>query len=73
MVKIVPPVGASTDHPPIWQLGLVNLPDLQAINVLVESGQVGPIVDRTYSLPEAADAVRTLQSGRAHRTQVITI
>ncbi|HEY1297247.1 MAG TPA: NAD(P)-dependent alcohol dehydrogenase, partial [Chloroflexota bacterium] len=54
-------------------LGLVNLPDLQAINVLIERGQVTPIVDRTYSLPEAADAVRTLQAGRAHGKQVITI
>jgi hypothetical protein len=45
-------------------LGLVNLPDLQAMSVLVESRQVSPIVDRTYSLPEAADAVRTLQVAR---------
>jgi NADPH:quinone reductase-like Zn-dependent oxidoreductase len=54
-------------------LGLVNLPDLQAINVLIERGQLTPIVERTYSLPEAADAVRTLQVGRAHGKQVITI
>jgi NADPH:quinone reductase-like Zn-dependent oxidoreductase len=54
-------------------LGLVNLPDLQTLDVLVESGQVTPIVDRTYPLPEAADAVRTLQSGRAHGKQVISI
>jgi NADPH:quinone reductase-like Zn-dependent oxidoreductase len=54
-------------------LGLVNLPDLQAINVHIESSQVTPIVERTYSLPEVADAVRTLQAGRAHGKQVITI
>jgi NADPH:quinone reductase-like Zn-dependent oxidoreductase len=54
-------------------LGLVNLPDLQALSVLIESGQVSPIVDRTYSLPEAADAIRTLQAGRAHGKQVIII
>jgi NADPH:quinone reductase-like Zn-dependent oxidoreductase len=54
-------------------LGLVNLPDLQAINVLIESGQLTPVVDRTYSLPDAADAVRTLQAGRAHGKQVISI
>ena len=54
-------------------LGLVNLTDLQALNVLIETGQLTPIVERIYSLPEAADAVRTLQAGRAHGKQVITI
>ena len=54
-------------------LGLVNLPDLQALNVLIENGRLTPIVDRTYALPEAADAVRTLQAGRAHGKQVITL
>jgi hypothetical protein len=27
-------------------LGLVNLPDLEALNVLIESGQVTPMVGR---------------------------
>lgn len=38
---------------------------LERLADLVEHGHVTPVVDRTYPLPEAAEAIAHLQSGRA--------
>jgi NADPH:quinone reductase-like Zn-dependent oxidoreductase len=51
----------------------VNQEDLNGINELIESGQVTPVIDRTYPLGEAADAVRHLETGHCRGKVVITI
>jgi len=51
----------------------VNQDDLQAVTDLVEAGSVTPVVGRTYSLPEAADAIRELAAGHARGKLVIAI
>jgi NADPH:quinone reductase-like Zn-dependent oxidoreductase len=51
----------------------VNQEDLQAVTDLVEAGSVTPVIGRTYSLPEAADAIRELATGHARGKLVIAI
>lgn len=47
--------------------------DLEALAELIGSGKVTPVVDRTYPLIEAADAVRYLEEGHAAGKIVITV
>ena len=47
--------------------------DLQTLKELIEAGQVTPLIDRTYSLSEAPDAVRYLAEGHARVKVVITV
>jgi NADPH:quinone reductase-like Zn-dependent oxidoreductase len=47
--------------------------DLDTLAELMKSGQVTPIIDRTYSLAEAADAMRYLEQGHARGKVVIRI
>jgi NADPH:quinone reductase-like Zn-dependent oxidoreductase len=47
--------------------------DLQALNELLESGKVTPVIDRTYALSEAADAIRYLAEGHPGGKVVITV
>jgi NADPH:quinone reductase-like Zn-dependent oxidoreductase len=50
-----------------------NPEDLQVVKQLVEDGKLTPIIDRTYSLSEAADAMRYLKTGQARGKVVITV
>jgi NADPH:quinone reductase-like Zn-dependent oxidoreductase len=50
-----------------------NAADLHVLKDLVEAGKITPIVDRTYSLSETADAIRYQQSGHAVGKVVITV
>ena len=40
---------------------------------LIEAGTDTPVIDRTYPLPEVADAIRYLETGRARGKVVITV
>ena len=51
----------------------VNQDDLQAVTDLVEAGSVTPVVDRTFDLVEAADAVRYLHEGHPAGKIVVTV
>ena len=51
----------------------VNHEDLQAVTDLVEAGKVTPVVDRTFDLVEAADAVRYLAEGHPAGKIVVTV
>jgi NADPH:quinone reductase-like Zn-dependent oxidoreductase len=46
--------------------------DLQFLKELVEAGKVKPVIDRTYPLSEAHDAIRYLEEGHARGKVVIT-
>ena len=47
--------------------------DLLALVELVEAGRVMPVIDRTYPLIEAPDAIRYLEEGHARGKVVITV
>jgi NADPH:quinone reductase-like Zn-dependent oxidoreductase len=50
-----------------------RLDDLLLLGDLLESGDVTPVVDRTYALSEVPEAIRYLRSGHARGKVVITI
>src|SRR4051794_16790880 len=50
-----------------------NAADLIVLTELVESGQVTPVVDRTYPLEEAAAAIRHLLDGKARGKLVVSV
>jgi len=47
--------------------------DLQALTELIESGAVQPVIDRTFPLVEAPDAIRYLEEGHPAGKVVITV
>jgi NADPH:quinone reductase-like Zn-dependent oxidoreductase len=49
------------------------LEDLQALTELIEAGSVTPVVDKTYPLIDAPEAVRYVAEGHARGKVVITI
>jgi len=50
-----------------------NSKDLKFLRELIEAGSVTPVIDRTYPLREAADAIRYLETGRARGKVVISV
>lgn len=50
-----------------------NRPDLLALRDLIETGKVTPLIDRTYPLARAAEAIGYLAEGHARGKIVITI
>jgi NADPH:quinone reductase-like Zn-dependent oxidoreductase len=50
-----------------------NAADLLVLAQLIESGQVTPVIDRTYPLSQAPDAIRYMQQGHARGKVVITV
>ena len=50
-----------------------NQDDVRFLTALIESGQVTPVIDRTYPLCETADAIRYLETEQAGGKIVITI
>jgi NADPH:quinone reductase-like Zn-dependent oxidoreductase len=51
----------------------VTREDLQAVAELIEAGTVTPVVDRTFDLVEAADAIRYLEQGHPRGKVVVTV
>jgi NADPH:quinone reductase-like Zn-dependent oxidoreductase len=47
--------------------------DLVVLKELIEAGKVIPVIDRTYPLSEAPDAIRHLEEGHARGKVVITV
>jgi NADPH:quinone reductase-like Zn-dependent oxidoreductase len=47
-----------------------NPEDLAVLKALVEAGQLAPVIDRTFPLSAATDAIGYLESGR-HRGKVV--
>jgi NADPH:quinone reductase-like Zn-dependent oxidoreductase len=50
-----------------------NVDDLQLLKELIEAGKVKPVIDRTYPLSEAPEAIRYLEEGHARGKVVITL
>ncbi len=49
-----------------------NKADLQSLKELIEASKVTPVIDRTYGLSEAPEAIRYLAEGHAQGKVVIT-
>jgi NADPH:quinone reductase-like Zn-dependent oxidoreductase len=56
-----------------WLNAKATREDLQALSELIEAGKVTPVVDRTFDLVEAADAVRYLAEGHPAGKIVVTV
>ena len=50
-----------------------TLADIEVLAELSESGQVTSVIDKTYPLAEAADAMRYLEAGRARGKIAIAV
>jgi NADPH:quinone reductase-like Zn-dependent oxidoreductase len=56
--------------------GLISIErqeDLESLKELIEAGKVKPVIDRTYPLSQAADAIRYLEQGHARGKIVVTV
>jgi len=51
----------------------MNQPDLLAINELLVSGKVTPVIDRTCALHEVPDAIRYLEQGHARGKVIMSL
>jgi len=51
----------------------VTAADLYYLKELIEAGRVVPVVDRTFALSEASDAIRYLRTGHARGKVVVTV
>lgn len=47
--------------------------DLEFLRELIEAGELKPVIDRTYSLSEAPEAIRYLEGGHAQGKVAITV
>jgi NADPH:quinone reductase-like Zn-dependent oxidoreductase len=47
--------------------------DLQVLTELIEAGKITPVIDRTYPLSEAPEAIRYMEEGQARGKVVITV
>ena len=47
--------------------------NLVVLKELIEAGKVTPVIDRTYPLNEAPEAIRYVEEGRARGKVVITM
>ena len=51
----------------------INADDLASLGELMESGKVTSVIDRTYPLSEAGEAMRYLEAGHARGKVVVTV
>jgi NADPH:quinone reductase-like Zn-dependent oxidoreductase len=51
----------------------VQTRDLEVLRRLIEAGKVTPVIDRTYPLAEAPEALRYVHEGRARGKVVVTV
>ncbi len=51
----------------------LNKDDLAVLATLMQSGKLIPVIDRTYELTEAAEALRYLEKGHARGKVVVTV
>ena len=54
-------------------LAQITKDDLTLLGEMAASGRITPVIDRTYPLAEAAEAMRRLESGKACGKVVITM
>jgi NADPH:quinone reductase-like Zn-dependent oxidoreductase len=50
-----------------------SIDDLQILKTMIESGSVTPVIDRTYSLSDTAEAIRYVETGHARGKVVVAV
>jgi NADPH:quinone reductase-like Zn-dependent oxidoreductase len=50
-----------------------NKADLQILKKLIDTGKLTPVIDKTYTLSESANAIRYLHEGRARGKLVVSV
>ena len=59
--------------PTVEEIELLHKEDLVVLTELIEAGKVTPVIDRTFPLVEAPEAIRYLEAGHARGKVVITV
>ena len=54
-------------------MAAIRKDDLQTVKELIETGKVTPVIDRTYSLRDVPEAIRSWERGHARGKVVITV
>jgi NADPH:quinone reductase-like Zn-dependent oxidoreductase len=54
-------------------LASITREDLLILGELAAAGKIAPVIDRTYPLREAAEAIRYVETGQARGKVVITV
>jgi NADPH:quinone reductase-like Zn-dependent oxidoreductase len=54
-------------------LAKIGPADLLLLKELIEAGSVAPVIDRTYPLDEAADALRYLGAGHVQGKVIVSV
>jgi NADPH:quinone reductase-like Zn-dependent oxidoreductase len=57
----------------VFYVASLQLDDLLELTRLVEAGELRPVIDRTYGLEDAAEAMRHVEEGRARGKVAITV
>lgn len=57
----------------VFYVAKIKLRDLELLTGWVEAGKVTPVIDRTYPLSDAADAIRYVETGHARGKVVVTV
>lgn len=75
LVDIVRAVAVSqfADHHAGWFVCEVTRADLEALAELVDAGDVRPVIDRTYPLADAPEALRYVEEGHASGKVVVSV
>jgi NADPH:quinone reductase-like Zn-dependent oxidoreductase len=60
-------------RPAVFFVAKIRKDDLLVLKELVDAGKLRPVIDRTYPLSEAADAVRYVQTEHARGKVVVTV
>jgi NADPH:quinone reductase-like Zn-dependent oxidoreductase len=69
-IKLIAPLARQRMSAPI---AFVGPNDLRALSELIDAGRIRPVVDRTYPLAEAPEAVAYLRAGHARGKVVVTV
>lgn len=62
-----------TDQKFVQYLTKVSKPDCTLLGELVQAGKVKPVIERTYKLNDAPEAIRQLDAGHARGKLIITV
>jgi NADPH:quinone reductase-like Zn-dependent oxidoreductase len=57
----------------VFFLAQQNKADLTVLRELIDTGKLTPVIDRTYPLAQAADAIRYLEQGHARGKIIVTM
>lgn len=62
-----------TDQKFVFYIAKLTKDDLNVLRDLMQSGKVAPVIDRTYKLSDAPDAIRYLGEGHARGKIIVTL